>query len=320
MFSVVFHHGGEFVREEIMFYMGGVQSTDHRVIDVSTYVVGNSVEGNLYVEYNVKDIKVKVVKPQCINVTVRNESSDEDADESDDDAMEVRFDDNEEDMATALNDGFEIVEIKTWVKTHTCARVLNIRSAKSKWVAKDMFNKMQTCEKVIIADIMQDMRKNYSVGITPGRAWKAKKIVDEDSTKQYAIIWSFAISPVNGIDMWSKVDAYELHPHLYKKGHVRPTKIRLRELGEGGSRMRRVGVTYRCTKCDKMVHNSRRCKETVQNPETLKRKRKTPKYYAKKAKVTTGAVEVPLAISGTDGTTEDGDDTLTQKNYCLVMF
>ncbi|KAI5397608.1 hypothetical protein KIW84_063429 [Lathyrus oleraceus] len=52
--------------------------------------------------------------------------------------------------------------------THTCARVLNNRSAKSKWVAKDVVNKMQICEKVRIADIMIDMRKNYSVGITPG--------------------------------------------------------------------------------------------------------------------------------------------------------
>ena len=44
------------------------------------------------------------------------------------------------------------------------------RSAKSKWVAKDVVKKMQICEKVRIADIMKDMRKNYSVGITPGRA------------------------------------------------------------------------------------------------------------------------------------------------------
>ncbi|KAI5406233.1 hypothetical protein KIW84_052826 [Lathyrus oleraceus] len=81
MFSVVFHHGGEFVSEKTMFYKGGVQSTvhgqnigkwgiseDHHVIDVATYVVGNSIEGHLYVEHNVKDIKVKMVEPQCIDV------------------------------------------------------------------------------------------------------------------------------------------------------------------------------------------------------------------------------------------------------------
>ncbi|KAI5411863.1 hypothetical protein KIW84_056797 [Lathyrus oleraceus] len=136
MFSVVFHHNGEFVREKTMFYRGGVQSTvheqnikkyglsevmnivldgdyerkkfrvwrklecisdcyfkinnDHRAIGVATYNIGNSIEGHLYVKHNVKDIKVKVVEPQCIDVTIRNESSDEDADESDDDARNVR--------------------------------------------------------------------------------------------------------------------------------------------------------------------------------------------------------------------------------------
>lgn len=72
--------------------------------------------------------------------------------------------------------GSQTFQIKTWMGTHTCARVLNNRSAKSKWVAKVVVNKMQTCEKVRFADIMKDMRKNYSVGITPGRAWKAKEI------------------------------------------------------------------------------------------------------------------------------------------------
>lgn len=38
-------------------------NNDHRAIDIATYAVGNSIEGHLYVEHNVKDIKVKVVKP-----------------------------------------------------------------------------------------------------------------------------------------------------------------------------------------------------------------------------------------------------------------
>ncbi|KAI5398541.1 hypothetical protein KIW84_064063 [Lathyrus oleraceus] len=97
---MVFHHGGEFVREKIMFYMCGVKSTvheqniekwdlseDHHVIDVATYVVGNSIEGHL------------------------NESSDEDANESDDDARNVSFDDSEEDKTSGLNDEFKVVEV-----------------------------------------------------------------------------------------------------------------------------------------------------------------------------------------------------------------
>lgn len=72
--------------------------------------------------------------------------------------------------------------------------------------------------------------------------------------------------------MWPTVDADELYPPFYKKGLGKPKKLRFRELGEGGSRMRRFEVTYRCTKYDKMSHNSRKCKATTQHPGALKRK------------------------------------------------
>jgi predicted RNA-binding protein len=49
-------------------------------------------------------------------------------------------------------------------------------SANSKWVAQVILNKMQTTLKVGIIDIRQDMRRNDVVGITKGKAWKAKKI------------------------------------------------------------------------------------------------------------------------------------------------
>ncbi|CAK8544505.1 unnamed protein product [Lathyrus sativus] len=229
---------------------------DHRVIDVATYVVGNSTKGHLYVEHNVKDIKVKVVEPQCIDVTVRNESSYEYADESDNDARNVKFNDNEEDKTTGLNDEFEVVEVdmpkegsnridingKSY-RIKMCGSKLPMKkkkltpkkkmkvkvkvmspAKKSKDVSEEkdhkpnddgedqyvsdelgssdpdtsedeklpkyekfrkerlgkdyenpikskvVVNKLQTREKVRIADIMQDMRKNYSIGITPGRA------------------------------------------------------------------------------------------------------------------------------------------------------
>lgn len=52
-----------------------------------------------------------------------------------------------------------------------------------------MVNNMRICENVRIADIIQDMRKNYSVGITLDMAWKAneitKGIVKGDVAKLY---------------------------------------------------------------------------------------------------------------------------------------
>ncbi|CAI8618807.1 unnamed protein product [Vicia faba] len=45
------------------------------------------------------------------DVSVRNESSDEDADKSGDDARNLIFDGSEEDKTTVLNDGFEVLEV-----------------------------------------------------------------------------------------------------------------------------------------------------------------------------------------------------------------
>ncbi|XP_058756954.1 uncharacterized protein LOC131630180 [Vicia villosa] len=93
----------------------------------------------------------------------------------------------------------------------------------------------------------------------------------------YRACYENNVSPINGMDMWPTVDAENLLPPQYKKGPGRPKKLRFRELDESGSRMRRVGVSYRCTKCDKLGHNSRKCQATEQNPNALKRKRKTPR-------------------------------------------
>ena len=71
--------------------------------------------------------------------------------------------------------------------------------------------------------------------------------------------------------MWPEVESDEILPPNYKRGSGRPKKLRIREFDENGGRMRRPGVTYRCTKCDKIGHNKRRCKSDVQHPEAAKR-------------------------------------------------
>ncbi|XP_058783308.1 uncharacterized protein LOC131657984 [Vicia villosa] len=80
----------------------------------------------------------------------------------------------------------ETFAIKTKKDTHTCARVLENRSANSRWEAMYVVKKMQTTNTVRISDIIQDMRQNHSVGITVARAWKAKliakKIINGDGS------------------------------------------------------------------------------------------------------------------------------------------
>jgi len=74
------------------------------------------------------------------------------------------------------------------------------------------------------------------------------------------------------MDMWPDVEIYEPFPPHYKRGPGRPEKLRIREVDKLGSRMRRPGVAYRCTKCDKFGHNARRSKSTNQDSYAAKRK------------------------------------------------
>ncbi|XP_058751092.1 uncharacterized protein LOC131624128 [Vicia villosa] len=86
--------------------------------------------------------------------------------------------------------------IKTIFDKDACARVLDNRSASSRWVAKAVVKKMQTSQSARITDIIQDLRLNFSVGITVARAWKAKliakRILEGDADRQYADLRRYA--------------------------------------------------------------------------------------------------------------------------------
>ncbi|KAI5441517.1 hypothetical protein KIW84_010843 [Lathyrus oleraceus] len=96
--------------------------------------------------------------------------------------------------------------IKIIIDNHTCDRVLDSRFASSRWVAKAVVKKMKTSDTVRIWDIIQDMRHNYSVGITMSRAWKekliVKKIIKGDADKQYANLWRYVVE-LQRVNSWN---------------------------------------------------------------------------------------------------------------------
>lgn len=73
------------------------------------------------------------------------------------------------------------------------------------------------------------------------------------------------------LGIWPKADVYDILPPTFKKGLRRPM-IRFRENDESGSRTRRLGISYMCTKCDKYGHNSRKCQSKEEDLDVLKRK------------------------------------------------
>lgn len=72
--------------------------------------------------------------------------------------------------------GQHTYRIKTWDGDHTCLKVGENRSATSKWVSKAVVPALMSNENLRVTTIMDDMRRDYGVGITFGRAWKAKMI------------------------------------------------------------------------------------------------------------------------------------------------
>ncbi|XP_058766938.1 uncharacterized protein LOC131640561 [Vicia villosa] len=107
------------------------------------------------------------------------------------------------------------------------------------------------------------------------RQQNPEEFVDECYYREkYKLCYGFAVSPINGQEMWLEVESEELLPPIYKKGPGRPRKLRIMEAGEEGDRRRLPGVSYRCTKCDKIRHNVKSCKSKKQHPNALKIKKK----------------------------------------------
>jgi hypothetical protein len=87
-------------------------------------------------------------------------------------------------------------QIKTLDGPHTCIKVLENKSANSKWVAKKLVPKLQVSNKMTVEEVFNEMSVNHGVGITMDRAWRgrkiAKKIIEGDADKEYAMIWRYA--------------------------------------------------------------------------------------------------------------------------------
>jgi hypothetical protein len=65
-------------------------------------------------------------------------------------------------------------KLKTLYGDHTCARVLENRSADTKFVTKYALDKMRTSD-MKVGDIMTNLRTHQSVGVSFYIAWMAKK-------------------------------------------------------------------------------------------------------------------------------------------------
>jgi len=77
-------------------------------------------------------------------------------------------------------------------------------------------------------------------------------------------MYSFKIEPLKGRRLWPKsLCPTKLTPPAHHTQIGRPKKKRrktIEEITEGGKKLRRIGKTVRCVKCNQLGHNSRTCK------------------------------------------------------------
>ncbi|KAJ9541248.1 hypothetical protein OSB04_027754 [Centaurea solstitialis] len=76
-------------------------------------------------------------------------------------------------------------------------------------------------------------------------------------------MYSFHLQPINGPKMWPKVDyPLKVIPPTHHKPVGRPKKKRQKSIAEitEGNKLKRVGKTVRCVKCNQEGHNKRTCK------------------------------------------------------------
>jgi len=85
--------------------------------------------------------------------------------------------------------GRETFQVKTLVGRHRCGRVFGNKNANKDWIAQVLIDRYMNVGVMTVSQIIDEIKKTYSVGITPWRAGKAKQIAMDclvgDGQRQY---------------------------------------------------------------------------------------------------------------------------------------
>jgi len=92
--------------------------------------------------------------------------------------------------------GSQTFRVKTLFENHNCGRVFVNKNANKEWVSKIVVDKFRNVGRMTANEIIDDVRRSYSVGITPWRACRAKEIamdiLEGDGQKQYSLLYDYA--------------------------------------------------------------------------------------------------------------------------------
>ena len=92
--------------------------------------------------------------------------------------------------------GSQTFRVKTLIDSHNCGRVFVNKNANKEWVSKIVVDKFRNVGRMTANEIIDDVRRSYSVAITPWRACRAKEIamdiLEGDGQKQYNMLYDYA--------------------------------------------------------------------------------------------------------------------------------
>ena len=93
--------------------------------------------------------------------------------------------------------GSQTFRVKTLIDTHNYGRFFVNNNANKKWVSKIVVDKFRNVGRMTANEIIDDVRRSYSVAITPWRACRAKEItmdiLEGDGQKQYNLLYDYVV-------------------------------------------------------------------------------------------------------------------------------
>jgi len=83
----------------------------------------------------------------------------------------------------------------------------------------------------------------------------------------YHACYSLEITPINGKQLWPKINQPELLPPIYKTPPGKPKKLRRREADENvsHSKLSKKNMIMKCSKCKQIGHNIRSCRRGMRS-------------------------------------------------------
>ncbi|XP_014495097.1 uncharacterized protein LOC106757029 [Vigna radiata var. radiata] len=91
--------------------------------------------------------------------------------------------------------GRQTFRVKTLVGRHKCGRVFGNKSASVEWIAQVLVDRFVNVGGMTVNQIIDEMKKSFSVGISPWKAGRAKEIATDslvgDGERQYGCLYDY---------------------------------------------------------------------------------------------------------------------------------